>query len=139
MICVDASLVVKAVTDEEGCDQARALFESWAKAGESLVAPALLDYEVASALCRKAHLKDIRENEAIEAYRLSTALGVVAGHDAALVEQALLVARSFGQKTPYDFSYLAFAEKIKCDLYTADLKFVELVQAGYSFVKYFKS
>jgi len=138
MICVDASIVVKAITDEEGCGEALALFKKWRKTGTDLVAPALIDYEVSSVLCHKAFVGDIKENEVIQAYRLFLELGVKTIHDPALLEKALLTARSFSQRTSYDFAYLTCAQSLDAELVTADFKFVEMVREGYSFVKFYK-
>lgn len=137
MICVDASIAVKAVTDEKGCDEALALFKKWRRTGADLIAPALIDYEVSSVLCRKAFVGDIKENEVIQAYRLFLELGVKTIHDPTLLEKALLIARSFSQRTSYDFAYLTCAQSLNAELVTADFKFVEMVQEGYSFVKFY--
>lgn len=137
MICVDTSLVVRALTDEEGHERAVALFEKWRRMGESLIAPSLLPYEVASAFCRKTFSGDLKDSEALEAYRLFLQLGITLYDDPGWIEKAFLLAQSFRQRTPYDFAYLVAAEAHGTKLYTADRKFVELVSDGYPFVKYY--
>lgn len=137
MICVDASLIVRAVTDEDGSKSAQALLKSWQKSGEFLVAPALLDYEVAAALNRKAFLQDLEASEALNAYRIALTLGIGKKHEGPWMERAMMMANTFNKKSLYDFVYLVCAEEMRAELFTADHAFYQMVQAGYPFVKYY--
>jgi predicted nucleic acid-binding protein len=138
MICVDASVAIKAITDEKDSHAALDLFKKWSRVSQELIAPALIDYEVSSVLCRKAHLGDIKNDQAIQAFRLYQELGIKTSHDWQVAENALLIARSFGARSAYDFVYLVYAQSMNAELVTADHKFSVTVQTGYPFVKFFK-
>lgn len=137
MICIDTSLVVRALTGEPGYEKAGRLFSSWLEANEFLIAPILLNYEVISAFCRKSFMNEMKDEEVIQAYQAFQELGISTYHDPKWNEKALLLARSFHQKTPYDFIYLVCAEELEAELYTVDFQFYKLVGESYTFVKYF--
>ena len=51
-VVIDASVIIAVVVADERQDAARAHLERWSEAGESLHAPGVLPYEVASVLAR---------------------------------------------------------------------------------------
>jgi predicted nucleic acid-binding protein len=50
MICVDASVAVKWILNEENSDRANALYRAAMRTGETIVAPPLLPLEVTNIL-----------------------------------------------------------------------------------------
>ncbi len=123
-VVVDASLVVKWIIDEEDSDLARAIVRSWHNAGTTPVAPYLMPAEVANAL----HRRVVRDEMSIESasrrmdalYSFEVGLRQTPG----LHVRAIELANQLGQGAAYDSHYLALAQTLDCDLWTADASFV---------------
>jgi predicted nucleic acid-binding protein len=118
----DASVIVKCYLDEPGSEAAsRALF------GEGIArAPELVRVEVASAICRRAHLGQLNENDARE--RVGRWAEVLLQDVLWLTPDAELLAvateLSLDLKHPVaDCLYLALAQQHRMPLLTADRKF----------------
>jgi predicted nucleic acid-binding protein len=115
VIVVDSSAVVDALTAVEGTDELRATL-----AGEDLHAPALVDFEIVSAvrgLALGGHLSTTR------------ALDALADFDALPIQRwpsaASLRERAFDLRhnlTAYDATYVALAEALRCPLVTRDAR-----------------
>lgn len=133
-VCVDASFVVSLLTPEPWSTQALALWEKWARAGALVVAPTLLRYELTSALRRKVARGILAQDDALRALKEGLALSI-AFHDAPeLSLRAFELATQFGWAATYDAHYLALAESLGAELWTADERFVRTVQPTFSFV-----
>ena len=115
MIVVDASLVVTALADDgEDGDRVRARLR-----GERLIAPHLIDVEVASAWRRLAAAGDLDGRRAALAFDDLRALRLER------VPHARLLPRSWELRhnlTIYDAAYVALAELLTTSLLTADTK-----------------
>jgi predicted nucleic acid-binding protein len=132
-VCVDASLVLKFLTYEPGSDVAQAWLQ--AHRDDVMVAPWLLLAEVASGLRRKALRSEISYEEGREALALLDSLEVTLVSDPRLVGRAFDLASEPGQPSVYDALYLAVAERLHCDLWTADARFVRSIGARYPSVR----
>ncbi|MFM7537785.1 MAG: type II toxin-antitoxin system VapC family toxin [Acidimicrobiales bacterium] len=115
MIVVDASVVVTALADDgEDGDRVRARLR-----GERLIAPHLIDVEVASAWRRLAAAGDLDDRRAALAFDDLWALRLER------VPHARLLPRSWELRhnlTIYDAAYVALAELLTTSLLTADTK-----------------
>lgn len=133
-VCVDASFVVGILTPEPWSTRALALWERWARAGVPVVAPTLLRYELASALRRKVARGFLAREDALRALREGLALGITF-HDAPeLSLRAFELAAQFGWAATYDAHYLALAEALDAELWTADERLVRTVRPVFPFV-----
>jgi predicted nucleic acid-binding protein len=130
---VDASLVVKWVTDEVGSDKALAWLN--AHSDEELIAPAFMPAEVASVIRRKSLRGETTMDQGLKALHFLTSLNIKLAWDWALAEKALSLAAELDQPSTYDTAYLALAERERCDLWTADAEFVGAASARYPFVR----
>ena len=122
-VVVDASVAVKWFVSEEYSDVASALLRSWDEREIKTVAPHLLPFEVSNALYRKVARKEISQ---IDASRLVANLLAVQleFHDVShLHARAIELAGELGQRTAYDSHYLALAEALDCEFWTADRRF----------------
>lgn len=137
-ICVDASLVVKWLADEEGSDIARGLNNAWRKKGTQLIAPGLLDYEVGTALRRKVRGGLFQTEDLFPIFDLYKRSEILLFHLPDLLVQAVPLAISLDQPTIYDIAYLLIAKQQKTDFVTADEKFCRKAQVLYPFVKFYK-
>ena len=119
-VCVDASLVLKLVLPEPDSQRVQDLFEEWAREGVELLSPALLFYEVTSALVRAAVTGRIRPKMAFQCLEFVLGLPILLVGDPSLHRDAFSIATELGFRTAYDAHYLALARALGCELWTAD-------------------
>jgi predicted nucleic acid-binding protein len=132
VIVVDASVVVKWFAPEPGNAAAKALV------GHELVAPALLQVEVASALVKKSVQGGLSPDDLNGALQLW--LGGLAEGQIALIPdhedlaEACAIALELRHPVP-DCLYLAAARRLDSPLITADRKFARRAAAKHSAVR----
>lgn len=128
VVAVDTSLAVKWVWPEDDSDTALALLERWTVEGIQPIAPSWFACETANVLFQavRAGIVDL----AAARVQLRLLLGVVrllddTGSDA---ERAMEIASLAGQRASYDAQYAALAERLGCELWTADDRFRDAVK-----------
>jgi predicted nucleic acid-binding protein len=127
-ICVDANLVIRLVVDPS--DRAvRALWDQWDAAHRQLAAPNLLFYEVTNALYRYQKLGYMTTQSVELALEAALTLPLHVQWEADLHRRALALARRFALPAAYDAHYLAVAEYLGGELWTADRKLADAVQS----------
>jgi predicted nucleic acid-binding protein len=130
VLVVDAGVVLALLLPLPFSDRAAAEVRSLCEAREELFAPALLEYEVCSAIRRTVARKIIDDSEAGRALDRIQALRIRPITPASsLHARALSWATRLGQTKAYDAHYLALAEEMKCPLLTADLRLVRAARA----------
>lgn len=132
-VVVDASLALKWLVDEEDSDKAHALLEAWDDAGIRPTAPGFLPTEVTNALHRRVLRGALTVEEAvvlIESLSVRVELQEVPG----IHSRALELASELGQGAAYDCHYLALAEALECELWTADERFQRAASPAFGFV-----
>jgi len=135
-IVVDANLAVRAILPMQSGSGVLERFTDWREQGRRLVAPMLWLAEVVSAIRRIAHLGMISAEEGLAAIEDLFALEVeVIALDAPLCRAAFAWAGRLGQSKAYDSFYLALAEQLEAELWTADERLANSArQAGVSWV-----
>jgi len=118
-VVVDASIVVKWVLTESDFAEARALAEQWRAFGMRMVMPVHGPVEVAGAIRRHQRLGAFDLEGAKRAFRDVLAVGLQIVDDPGLYVRALELADQYGRSVP-DAMYLALAESLGCELWTAD-------------------
>ena len=118
---VDSNLIVSIVLPLPYSDQATQKIIEWKRAGTELLAPVLLEYQVA-AILRKAVVAQWMTTElAIEAMDKILALNVrCLAPTAELHERALRWADRLGHSKAYDAQFLALTEQEGSELWMAD-------------------
>ncbi|MGD9892899.1 MAG: type II toxin-antitoxin system VapC family toxin [Dehalococcoidia bacterium] len=123
---VDVSLALKWVLDEPNSDLARRLLAEWRGNGIQPVVPSWFGCEVANTLYqrfRDGSLATIEDAEA--AYDVVMRFVLVIADDPADARRAIRIALDAGQKQTYDAQYAALAERLGCELWTADDRFLD--------------
>ncbi|HHW13423.1 MAG TPA: type II toxin-antitoxin system VapC family toxin [Firmicutes bacterium] len=132
-VCLDASLLLKWMLREPGSDEV----EKWLKLhlGEELVAPHLMPAEVASTLRRASRQGRIDPEQVQRSLDLLAELKPRLIWDWELIKRAFTLARGLSQSGVYDCLYLAVAEAVGCELWTADARFAQQAAPAYPQVR----
>ena len=134
MVVVDTSIVYKWIREEDTRHLSLEILHSYLTGKEEIVIPDILLYELSNTLAFKTELsnKDIEE-----AWNLFSAFNVpIFTPTHAFIQKCLKFAKKY-KVTVYDASYAVLAKEKKCELITADEKFVETVRL--KFVKNLKN
>jgi predicted nucleic acid-binding protein len=135
-VCVDANLVIKLVVEEAHSREARALWQSWQSNNVKISAPPLLRYELTSVL-RKHITRGLRTlPESRQALQLALAFNIQYLEPVDFHLRAFELAERLGRPAAYDTHYLALAEHLGCDFWTADERLVNGVQSMLPWVKW---
>lgn len=134
-VCVDASVVVKWLVDEDDSDVALYVLERWCEVGTVLVAPSLLEFEVYSVLRRLSFQRRVSPERAREGVDYFHALGIEIRTHSLLLKRAWEPPVRFQRPTIYDMTYVALAEIEGCRLYTSDNRLLNIVGHSPRWVK----
>ena len=135
-VCVDASIAVKIVSPEELRPVAIQLWQSWLDQEREIVAPHLFEYEVTSALLRKAIRGVLSLDEARGALHAVLGMKVALLDPPGLSQQALELAVRFNRPAAYDAHYLALAEHLACPFWTADERLYNAVSSDFPYIQW---
>ena len=131
-VVIDANLIAAVVLPLPYSDQATERITTWKRAGVELLAPVLLEYEVAAILRKAVVAGWLTTDLAIEAMRMILALNIQClPPTASLHGQTLHWAERLGHSNTYDAHYLALAESQDCPFWTGDERLFNAVRAGY--------
>ncbi|PKB64962.1 MAG: hypothetical protein BZY80_01210 [SAR202 cluster bacterium Io17-Chloro-G2] len=122
-VVVDASVAVKWLVREVYSDQAEILTRAWVRQGTRIIAPYLMPVEVSNALLRKARERRITVESAAALVETLVNRDITMWEPPDLHSRALQLAEILDQSAVYDSHYLALAEIMDCDLWTADERF----------------
>jgi predicted nucleic acid-binding protein len=128
-VCVDASLVVRLFVGPDDADVWR-LWDEWATAEVAVHAPALLGYEVTNALHRYHRAGFLSSDSADLVLDAALSLPIRYEHSPVLLRHALRLADRLGLSAAYDAQYLAVAEHLDAELWTADKRLVRQAASG---------
>ncbi|MGB8647639.1 MAG: type II toxin-antitoxin system VapC family toxin [Anaerolineae bacterium] len=139
-ICIDASLALKLVLPEPESDQVQAQWQRWLEEKTELVAPTLFIFEGLSAIRLNVTRKLITAQAAELAFRefLAQTQEVRLLLLPDLHERAWELAKRFKQSQVYDAYYLALAESLGCEFWTADEHLYKAVHRALPWVQYIK-
>jgi predicted nucleic acid-binding protein len=121
IVVIDASIAIKAILPNPLQGYCRALVQTFADTQP--VAPALWVYETTSAISKAVHFEQLTETEGRQALEQVDALGVqlfVPDLDQNRIAFGWTLRLRRG--SAYDSFYLAIAQVLDCDLWTADKK-----------------
>lgn len=122
-VVVDMSLAVKWVLVEERSREARLLLGEWERQGVGLIVPSWFACEVANVLYQRVRRDVISLPDAKRGLRDILTTVTIEDIDATVAFRALEFADRFRQPASYDAHYLALAERLGLEFWTADEKF----------------
>ena len=127
-VCVDANIVVGLVTTEAQSEKALALWTAWMSRNIEVIAPALLRYEVASALRRKVVRGVMSLQDARRALKEALSLDIELLDPPELPLSAFDLADRLNRPATYEAHYLALAEISEAEFWTADERLFNAVR-----------
>lgn len=135
-VVVDASIAVKWLLQERYSHEADEMLAFWENDRTRVTGPHLLPVEVSNALYKRSELGDISLATAVqlEAEFLESAIELV--QSASLHLRAISLAAQLQQNAVYDAHYLALAESLDCDLWTADQRFYQAAASDFPKVRW---
>ena len=133
-ICVDASLVVRLVADAADVS-VHGLWERWSADNQRIAAPTLLFYEVTNALYQYERHGLLTAGSVQLAQGAALELPIDLYGGVTLHRRALELAQRFSLSATYDAHYLAVAEELEAELWTADRRLVGAVSGSLSWVR----
>ena len=129
MVCLDASVGLKLVVAEDDSARARSLWRTWTARGLTAVAPGLFVFECTSALRRMVVRRDLGYEDAGRALDLLLAMPLSLQAPDGHIERAWQLARKLDRPTAYDCFYLAVAELLGIECWTADRRLYNAVRS----------
>ncbi len=136
-ICVDASLVVRLVVDA-GDDRLLRQWEEWDGAGRQLVAPTLLYYEVTNAIYQYHKHQFLTAKTSQQALEAALALPIQLHGERGLHRQALRFAQRYSLPATYDAHYLALADQLGAEFWTADQRLAATLESNLSWIRLYR-
>lgn len=130
VVVVDASLVVKWLVIEDDSHIAAALAQSWRSEGIKLLAPYLMVMEVANALHQRVVRGELSVADAALLLEDLLASGIELQDGLHVSGRTFDLSSRLLQGAIYDSHYLALAEPLGCDLWTADERFFRAASAS---------
>lgn len=129
-VVIDANLAVGLVRQMPFSDAFRRLLARWIVNGVEVAAPGLWDYEVATAMRKLWQQQALSREQAFAGLEQIMALPIVRyPAERKLLLSALHWAERLGQSKAYDAQYVALAESLNADLWSADQRLVNALQA----------
>lgn len=123
-IVIDASIAVRWLLPDQLSEACWHLLARVVEDESQITVPALWAYEISSSLTKAVHFKAIDSQDAMRGLQQINALGVdLVVSDAEQNQRAFEWTLQFGRASAYDSYYLALAERLNCELWTADRRF----------------
>ncbi len=123
------------LVSEETAAITDALWVEWHRVGRRLVAPTLLYYEVGNALHRYERAGLLSPAEVADLLDIALSLDITLYGNADLHRQALALAERLGLPAAYDAHYLALAERLNAEFWTADRRLASAVASRMPWVR----
>lgn len=128
-VTIDASFTFMLLTPNPYREQLQQLVRQWIGEQYVLCAPQLWLYELASILTKMVYFGEIDEEDARESLELALELGVqMIPPNEDQARKAFDWTRRLNRVAAYDSFYLAVAEALDCEFWTADRRLVNAVQ-----------
>jgi predicted nucleic acid-binding protein len=136
VIIVDANVAFKWLVEEPYSRQARRLRAEALDAGQMIAAPPLILYEITNILRQRIRRGTLSLEDADQLLLnfLQIPLDLVA--PGGIHQRALALADLFRLPAAYDAHYIALAEMLDCDFWTADERLINSLRGGVPFVKW---
>jgi predicted nucleic acid-binding protein len=136
MLIVDTSFFIKWFVDEDDSTIAIQWLANWRAEGVERVVPSHAVAETTNVLIKHVIGETMAFDHALTV--ISELPRFVRIHKSSLdhSKRALTLCHQFGHRSVYDMHFLALAEELECELWTADERFWRAVNPAFPFVKW---
>lgn len=133
---LDSGILLAAVQTETYTAQAKALLKSLSEQNIQIAAPTLLRYELV-AVTRKWVYRELATSEEAQ-NALNTLLNypIELHFDKVLLKRGYELATEYKRPTAYDAQYLAVAEYLSCDFWSADERLFNAVKDQFTSIRW---
>jgi predicted nucleic acid-binding protein len=135
-VVADSGLYLAIVLKEEHVAKAKALVASWETAEYRIAAPYLFQYEFVSVIRRNVSRGVLPYSEGQSLLERLPQYPVETFTNELLLQRAYELASEHNRPTAYDSFYLALAEHLGCEFWTADLRLFNAVRTKLTWVKW---
>lgn len=136
LVCVDASLVLRTLVPGPHSQNALGLVSKWSSDKTSLIAPALIAFEVTAVLRLHVFQQVLTAEESKEALEKFMQQGIRLSNRRGIFPLAWELAQRFNRPRAYDTAYLALAQINSCEFWTADQKLYNAVHHELDWVRW---
>ncbi|MBZ0299426.1 MAG: type II toxin-antitoxin system VapC family toxin [Anaerolineae bacterium] len=135
-VVADSGLYLTIVLQEPHAVKAAALVEMWKQLDQYAAAPYLFRYELVSVIRKHIARGTLTLKDGHTALQGLFRYPVEIFTDEALLQRAFELANFYNRPNAYDATYLALAEHLGCEFWTADLKLFNAVSSQLEWVKW---
>ena len=137
IVCVDASLPLQFLLGDTWSDASAVIWREWTEAGLEIAAPPLFRAEVTSVVRERVYRNEFSRAEGDAALSISLGWPVtISAESTNLQRRAFAFASQYNRPKAYDAQYLALAEILGCELWTADERLYNTVGKDLPWVKW---
>ena len=126
-VCIDASIILRYVLTPDDAP-IKKVWQSWVSDEINLVAPSLLFYEVTNGLYQQQRNKYLSPETIWKSLEYSLDLPITLVNEKNLHVRAREIAMKYSLPATYDAHYLALAEWMDIDLWTADRRLIDTLK-----------
>ena len=122
------------------CDSnhAERLLREWNHNGVSIDAPIMILTEVSNVLFKKVQRGEVAARDVQQLLENLTNMDIGLFDDLPMHVRAIEIALTLGEQDAYDCHYLALAEHLDCEFWTADRAFYNAAHQQFSRVRYIR-
>ena len=135
-VVVDSGIVIASVLPEPLSGKAETLLKHYEQNAFQLAAPTLFLYEIVAVMRKSVFRNIITDAEAQTRLNLLLAQPIQLMIDNQLLRRAYDIATQFNRPTAYDAQYLAVAERLGCEFWTANERLYNSVSTTLNWVKW---
>ena len=136
-VVVDANiLIIYGLADEPLHSQANDLLSAWHKAGTSLTAPRLFRSEITAVMRKAVYQGRITHDQGSDMLAKLLAYPMTFHEDDELLKTAFELSEKFNRPRAYDAQYLALAQRLSCEFWTADERLFNAVKDGFPNIRW---
>ncbi|MBI1256202.1 MAG: PIN domain-containing protein [Chloroflexi bacterium] len=136
-VVVDTNILIAfRLADEPLQAQANQILTAWQTTNESLAAPRLFRSEITAVVRKVVYQQRITPEQGRTLLAQLLVYPVEFHEDDALLKEAYELAVRFNRPRAYDTQYMALAEQLQCDFWTADERLVNSVGSQFSRIRW---
>jgi predicted nucleic acid-binding protein len=135
-VVVDSGILIASVFPETFTAKALAILSDWRRQGIQLVAPTLFRYEIVAVTRKIVYQARAMPEQALRGRDEMLNYAVAYQMDDSLLKRAYDLATQLKRPSAYDSQYLALAERLGCEFWTADERLFNAVNGTIPYIRW---